>query len=102
MVMPYIVLIQGRLIKATQTPPLFLGALAEFEHHVQHAVTRQTTLRSFCAMTDRRKGRLNRIAGPDALPVLRREIIEGQVVSRIFRPFVWRWPDPGSCHVGLG
>jgi hypothetical protein len=24
------------------------------------------------------------------------------VVSRIFRTFVWRWPDPGSCYVGLG
>jgi len=24
------------------------------------------------------------------------------VVSRIFHTFVWRWPDPGSCHAGPG
>jgi hypothetical protein len=35
-------------------------------------------------MTDRAKGRFNRIGGPNALPMLCREIIERQQLSPVF------------------
>jgi len=51
---------------------------------VQHAVTRQTALRSFGPMADCAKGRLNRVAGPNALPVLSRKVIEGHQFFPVF------------------
>ena len=39
-------------------------------------VAGQTTLRSLGAMTDRPEGRLDRVGSPDALPVLRRKVVE--------------------------
>ena len=39
--------------EATQFAPVFLGALTEFEHHVQHAVAAKAALGSFGAMMNR-------------------------------------------------
>ena len=43
---------------------------------MQHAVTGQAAFRSLGPMTDSPERRLNRIAGPNALPVLGRKIVE--------------------------
>jgi len=45
---------------------------------MQHAVTRQAALGRFGPMADRSEARFYRIAGPDALPVPGRKIVEGQ------------------------
>jgi hypothetical protein len=46
---------------------------------MQHAVTRQAALGTSGSMADRPEGRFNRIAGPNALLVLCRKIIEGRI-----------------------
>ena len=45
---------------------------------MQHAIARQTTFGSFGPVADGGKGGFNRVAGPDALPVLGRKIIKCQ------------------------
>ena len=73
-----------QVIEPVQASPLFLGTLAEFEHHMQHAVTGQTPLRAFRPVADRCKGRFNWVGGPNALPVLGREFVEGEQFSPVF------------------
>lgn len=51
---------------------------------MQHAVTRQATLRAFGSVADRSEGRFDRITGPNALPVLSRKVIEDRQFIMIF------------------
>ena len=45
----------------SHTAPRFLGTLTELEHHVEHAIPRQRALRPDGTMSNRPKGRFNRI-----------------------------------------
>ena len=51
---------------------------------MQHTVTGQAAFRALGPMTDSPKRRLNRIAGPYALPVLCRKVVEGQQLLAVF------------------
>jgi len=68
----------GEVGEAAQFAPAFLGALAEFEHHVEHAVAAEAALGSFGAMADRGKGAFDWVRCPNALPMLGREVVEGE------------------------
>ena len=54
-----------------------LGDTPQLEYHMQRAVTRDTALGASGPMTNRTKGRFDRIRGADAAPMFRREIEEG-------------------------
>ena len=45
---------------------------------MQHSITGQAAFGSFRPVTDRAEGGFNRVRGSQALPVARREVIEGQ------------------------
>ena len=70
--------------------PSSLGALSQFEDHVQHAVTTQTALAQPGAMADRGEGRFNRISGPNTLPMMGWEGIEGQQFVTVFSQAIRR------------
>ena len=44
------------LSKSSEASPGFLGTLPQLEHHVEHAVTGETSLGSRCSMPNRPKG----------------------------------------------
>ena len=51
---------------------------------MQHAVPRQAPFRPPGAVADGPEGRFYGVAGPNALPVLRREVIEGHHFVAVF------------------
>ncbi len=52
---------------------------------MQYGVTRQAALESLSPMADHPEGRFNRLAGPNALPVLgRKDMIENHQLLMIF------------------
>ena len=69
--------------KAAQLTPAFLGALAEFEHHMQHAVPAKAALGALGSMPDRSEGAFNGVRCADALPVLGWEIVESEQLVAI-------------------
>ena len=70
--------------KAAQLTPAFLGALAELEHHVEHAVPAEASLGALGPVPDRGEGAFDGVRCPDALPVLGLEIVEGQQFVAVF------------------
>lgn len=78
----------GEVGEAAEPTPAFLSAAGELEHHVQHAVTAQAPLGPFGAVADRGEGTLDWIGRSDALPMLGREVVEGQqLVPVLFQAF---------------
>lgn len=68
----------GQALESAQAPPLLLEKIAEFEHHMHHAIMELLSLRTLRPLTDRRNSGLNRIGGPNILPVLGRVIVVDQ------------------------
>ena len=75
-----------------QPSPAGFRALAELEHHVEHGVAAQAAPGRPGPVADRGKGRLDRVGGANALPVLGREVEEVHRLLAI----------PDQLHRGLG
>jgi len=67
-----------QLIVTIEATPAFLGGLGELEDHGERGLVRETSFASHGAVTDRCEGALDDIAGAQMLPVLGREVVEGQ------------------------
>ncbi len=76
-----------------QPSPAGFRALAELEHHVEHGVAAQAAPGRPGPVADRSKGRLDRVGGANALPVLGREVEEVHQLLAI--------PDPLHCGLGI-
>ena len=63
---------------AVQPAPVALGSLGELEDHRQRGLPRQAALGLGGAQPDGGEGALDRVRRPDVLPVLGREVIEGE------------------------
>src|SRR5215212_11694751 len=68
----------GEALRAVQPAPVPLGRLGELEHHGQGGLTRQAALGLVGPQPDGSEGAFDRVAGPDVLPVLGGEVVEGE------------------------
>ena len=75
-----------------QPSPAGFRALAELEHHGEHGVAAQAAPGRPGPVADRGQGRLDRVGGANALPVLGREVEEVHQLLAI----------PDQLHRGLG
>ncbi len=64
-------------------PPVLFRTQPQLEHHVQHPIPRQATLRPIGSVPDSPEGGLDRVGRPNTLPVLRREIVKDQQLLTI-------------------
>src|SRR5208282_330399 len=67
-----------QLVMAVEPAPAFLSALDQLEDHGERGLVREAALRADRPMADRREGALDRVRGPQVLPMLDREVVIGQ------------------------
>jgi hypothetical protein len=74
----------GKMFGAVEAPPLLLGTLAQPEDYGQRGLARQAALGLLGAQAHSGEGRFDRVCGPDVLPVLGWEVVEGQQDIPVF------------------
>ena len=67
-----------QLVVAIEATPAFLGGLGELEDHGERGVVRETSLGAHCAVAHRRERAFDDVGCAQMLPVLGREVVEGQ------------------------
>ena len=67
-----------QLVFSLQSPPGFCSRCDKLEHQDLGGFRRQGSLRSRCAMTRRRQHAFDWVCGAQVVPVLRREVGEGE------------------------
>ena len=68
----------GQLVVFVEAAPAFLGGLGELEDHGERGFVGQASLRSHGSMAHGGERAFDGIAGSQVLPVLGREVVEGQ------------------------
>ena len=66
---------------AVEPAPAFLSALDQLEDHGERGLVREAALRADRPMAHRREGALDRVRGPQVLPMLGREVRGGSTIS---------------------
>ena len=61
-----------------EASPAFLGRLGKLEDHGQRGLVREASLAAHGAMTNRREYALDDVGRAQMLPMLGREVVEGQ------------------------
>ncbi len=68
----------GQLVVAIEATPIFLGSLGEFEDHGERGLVGETSLGAHRAVADGRERAFDYVGRAQMLPVLGREVVEGQ------------------------
>ena len=72
-----------QLVVSIESAPAFLCSFDELEHHGQRCRVRETALGAGGAVADRRERALDRVRRAQMLPMLGREVVEGEQRSAI-------------------
>ena len=67
-----------QLVVTIEATPAFLGGLGELEDHGERGFVRKTSLGAYRAVADGRERALDDVGRAQMLPVLGREVVEGQ------------------------
>ena len=67
-----------QLVVTIKTTPAFLGGLGELEDHGERGLIRKTSLGAHGAVTHGRERAFDDVGRAQMLPVLGREVVEGQ------------------------
>ena len=84
----------GELVVTIETAPAFFSGLGKLEDHGERCLVGKTSVGTHRAVADRRERAFDEIGRAQMLPVLGREVVEGE--QRSFQPSSMRTRRPCS------